>query len=360
MYRQIIKPLLFTLDAETAHDFIFRAAAEVQRVDAFVALTALLWGKIPGQLHQRIWDLDFPGPVGLAAGFDKNARLAVLLSHCGFGFLEIGSITARASAGNPRPRAFRLPADQALINRMGLNNDGADVIIRRLLKTTGCAVPVGINIAKTHDSSITGDAAVDDYHYSFNRALPAADFITVNISCPNTSDGKTFESSGPLHALLTRLYQAENRPAVPVLVKFSADIDTAELKDLAGICESFGVDGYVAVNTSARRLNLATGSDRVRSIGNGGLSGLPIRDQALHVLRELRDLTNGEKPLIGVGGIMSPADAIERIRAGAWLLQTYTGLVYNGPGFIKQLNKGIAADLEKRGMNSLAELRTSG
>ncbi|MFN2374578.1 MAG: dihydroorotate dehydrogenase (quinone), partial [Cyclonatronaceae bacterium] len=259
-----------------------------------------------------------------------------------------------------RPRAFRLPADQALINRMGLNNDGADVITRRLAQTTGCTVPVGINIAKTHDSSITGDAAVEDYHYSYDRAIPAADYITVNISCPNTSDGKTFESAGPLNALLSRLYDAQSRPDVPVMVKFSADIDDGELKELAGICESFGVDGYVAVNTSARRLNLTTGSDRLHRIGNGGLSGSPIRKQALRVLTELRDLTNGVKPLIGVGGIMSPADAIERIRAGAWLLQTYTGLVYNGPGFANQLNSGIAAELERRGMSSLAELRSSG
>lgn len=360
MYRQIIKPLLFKLDAETAHDLIFRFAEEVQQVDAFLALTRSLWGRIPEQLHQTIWGLGFPGPVGLAAGFDKNARLPVLLSRCGFGFLEIGSITARPSAGNPRPRAFRLPGDEALINRMGLNNDGADEITRRLQDTTGCPIPIGINIAKTHDHKITGDAATGDYLHSFRCALPTASYITVNISCPNTPDGKTFESAGPLQALLEKLYQAENPRNVPVLVKFSADIDSGELKELVGICESFGVDGYVAVNTSSRRLNLKTGNDRLSSIGNGGLSGAPIRSQALAVLRNLREYTGGKKPLIGTGGIMSPEDAVERIRAGAWLLQTYTGLVYQGPGFASRLNRGIADELEKRGMNSLAELRTSG
>jgi dihydroorotate dehydrogenase len=359
MYRQFLKPLLFSLDAETAHDVIFRVAEEAQRVDAFLAFTRSLWGNIPAQLHQRISGIDFPGPIGLAAGFDKNARLPVLLSRCGFGFLEIGSITARPSAGNERPRSFRLPTDQALINRMGLNNEGADAVIHRLGQTTGCTIPVGINIAKTHDSSITGDAAVDDYHYSFLKALSAADYITVNISCPNTSDGKTFESAGPLYDLLNKLYQVDNRRSVPVMVKFSADIDPGELKELVGICESFGIDGYVAVNTSARRLNLNTGSDRLNMIGNGGLSGAPIRKQALKVLRELRDLTNGEKPLIGVGGIMSADDAIERIRAGAWLLQTYTGLVYNGPGFINQLNKAISSELNKKGLTNLQELRSS-
>ncbi|MFU8859738.1 MAG: quinone-dependent dihydroorotate dehydrogenase [Cyclonatronaceae bacterium] len=360
MYRHLIKPLLFKLDAETAHDFIFRFAEEAQQVDAFLALTRSLWGHIPEQLHQTIWGLDFPGPVGLAAGFDKNARLPVLLSQCGFGFLEIGSITAKPSPGNPRPRAFRLPADEALINRMGLNNDGADVVTARLQHTTDCTVPVGINIAKTHDHTITGDAATGDYLHSFRRALPIAGYITVNISCPNTSDGKTFESAEPLQALLTKLYQAENPRNVPVLVKFSADIDSVELKELVGICESFGVDGYEAVNTSSSRLNLITGSDRLSRIGSGGLSGAPIRKQALSVLRNLREYTGGKKPLIGTGGIMTTEDAIERIRSGAWLLQSYTGLVYNGPGFVRRLNRGIADELEKRAMNTLAELRSAG
>jgi dihydroorotate dehydrogenase len=377
MYRQLLKPLLFRLDAETAHDVVFRMAEEVQQVGLFRNMAAAFLGRIPGNLHQNILGIAFPGPVGLAAGFDKNARLIGLLSRSGFGYLEVGSITARPAEGNPRPRSFRLPADEALINRMGLNNEGADKIVRRLAELgypafrnttypsvrtetdtgTGLRIPVGVNIAKTHDSSITGDAAIEDYARSYALALGVADYVTVNISCPNTADGRTFETPGALNKLLERLMKTGNPRKVPVLVKFSNDIGTAELKELTGICESAGIDGYVATNTATSRASLRTPASTLAAIGNGGLSGAPIRKNALRVLSGLSEFTSGRKPLIGVGGIMTGEDAIERIRAGAWLLQTYTGLVYNGPGFPRLLNRHIASELEKRGLDSLEQLR---
>jgi dihydroorotate dehydrogenase len=219
---------------------------------------------------------------------------------------------------------------------------------------------VGINIAKTHDSRITGDDAVQDYLYSYKKALTAASYITLNISCPNTSDGKTFESPGSLHALLDCISKVEYSRRVPVLVKFSADIETSALRELLTICESFDVDGYVAVNTSSSRSNLKTAPGTLQNIGTGGLSGKPLRSSALKITEEIRDFTRGAKPLIGAGGIMSVDDAIRRIRAGAWLIQTYTGLVYNGPVFISRLNKGISAELDRLGFDTPEALRKMG
>jgi dihydroorotate dehydrogenase len=356
IYRYLLKPVLFTLDAETAHNAVFRMASEVQKVDAFLNAGKFMFGNIPANLHQNIFGLTFHGPVGLAAGFDKNGHLTRILSRSGFGFLEIGSITAIPSGGNTKPRLFRLPEDGALINRMGLNNDGADMITERLAAADR-EIPVGINIAKSHDSRITGGSAVDDYLYSYKKALKAADYITINISCPNTSDGRTFESAEPLNQLLLAITSVEYERRIPVLVKFSADIETNQLRELLAISESFDIDGYVAVNTSSSRSRLKSSDRVVESCGMGGLSGLPIRARALRILSEIRDYTGGRKPLIGVGGIMSASDAVERMRAGAWLLQTYTGLIYNGPGFVRDLNHGISRELDHLGLDNTEALR---
>jgi dihydroorotate dehydrogenase len=247
-----------------------------------------------------------------------------------------GIITAKPSQGNRRPRAFRLPKDQSLINRMGLNNQGATEIIKRLKKVS-LSIPLGVNIAKTNDPTIHGEDAIQDYVFSFKLAEEVADYITVNISCPNTGEGKTFEDPAALEALLKAINPAKSN--IPVLVKFSSDTDESTLKVLIDLCEQNGISGYVATNTSNNRSGLQTSDQTLNQIGNGGLSGKAISDRSNQVIKWIR--SNTDKPIIGVGGITDPASALEKLDAGANLLQVYTGLVYEGPALIKNINKAI-------------------
>jgi dihydroorotate dehydrogenase len=296
-------------------------------------------------LEQNIFGLKFPNPIGLAAGFDKNATMAPVLSKMGFGYLEIGSITANPSTGNPKPRSFRLPADRSLINRLGLNNDGVQTISRRL-KNLDVSIPIGINIAKTHDPNITGEDAIQDYVTSFVILKEIADYITLNISCPNTTEGKTFEEPETLNALLEHLEIGKDSSLPPVLVKFSVDLEDNQLEELVSICEDHAIDGYVATNTSSKRNNLTTSASRIEKIGRGGLSGKAIAKKSTDMIRKIHALTKGEKVVIGVGGISSGEDAIEKLKAGADLLQIYTALVYEGPGVVKKINREIAQYLK--------------
>ena len=276
----------------------------------------------------------------------------------GFGFVEIGSVTANPSTGNPRPRSFRLPKDESLINRLGLNNDGAQTISRRAGKLS-LTIPLGINIAKTHNPEIVGEAALEDYKTSFELIKEIADYITINISCPNTEEGKTFEDPEALNTLLKKLRIRDDSSLPPVLVKFSVDLDDAMLKELVEVCESHSISGYVATNTSSERENLVTSPSRLSRIGKGGLSGQAIRAKSTSMIEKISDYTNREKPIIGVGGVNSTEHAIEKLKAGADLLQIYTGLVYEGPGLVKKINKGLADYLKKEGLDHIYQIRSS-
>jgi len=338
-YKSLIKPILFNLDTERAHDIAIGCASFVNRSTALQHLLRWIYEFNVSTLEKKFWGLTFPNPVGLAAGFDKNGIAIHAMQALGFGFVEVGSITAQPSTGNPKPRAFRLPEDQSLINRMGLNNEGAQTIIKRL-KSTSCSIPVGINIAKTNNPAITGRKALDDYAESYSLALSTADYITINISCPNTGEGKTFEDPEALSALLGHLDPAAH--STPTLVKFSVDTNQETLAKLVEICESHEIDGYVATNTSSLRQGLKTPAKKIRQIGSGGLSGKAISTKSTAVIAGLYEILRGSKPIIGVGGIHDIDSAKAKIDAGADLLQLYTALVFEGPGLPKKLKKALA------------------
>jgi len=345
-----IRPLLFCLDAERAHRLAITVGRGLQRLPA--PLLAPFFGHRDVRLEQLVWGLRFANPVGLAAGFDKNALLPRLFQTLGMGAVEVGSVSARPAPGNPRPRAFRLAADGALINRMGLNNDGAKLVARRLRRVRPhLRIPLGVNIAKTHDAGIVGDLAIHDFVDSFRRLAPFADYIAVNISCPNTREGKTFEEPAALDTLLAAIMAERDRihRSLPVLVKLSPPPPQGlpdVIDEMIEICESRGVAGYIASNTAPDRHHLHTDPQTVAAIGNGGLSGTPLQSRSTRLIRHVYRKTGGASPIIGVGGIACAADAYAKIRAGASLVQVYTGLVYEGPGLIRAINRGLVKQLE--------------
>lgn len=355
IYNSLAKPLLFRLDAERAHTTTHTFAQTASRSSVLKALANGIYNYQSPKLKQQIWGIDFRNPIGLAAGFDKNGQIPEIMEALGFGFVEVGSITANPNTGNPKPRAFRLPQDRALINRMGLNNDGAKTIIKRL-KNKELSIPLGINIAKTHDPSIMGDAAIDDYVHSFVEAKKIADYITVNISCPNTASGKTFEDPVALDELLSALKIRDDARVVPTTVKFSADLTRDQLMKLLEICENHRVHGYVACNTSSGREGLKTNEDRLEKVGKGGLSGRPIAQKSIRTIRWISEATKGQKPIIGVGGIDCFETAHHMLLAGADLLQIYTGLIYEGPGLIKLINQKLVEEIDRLDITSIHQL----
>jgi len=355
IYKSIARPLLLKMEAEHAHDTMLRAGKLVSRRALLKSLAESIYGYRSERLEQRIWGLNFRNPIGLAAGFDKNGEIAEAIEAVGFGFAEIGSITAKPSAGNPKPRAFRLVKDRSLINRMGLNNDGAQTVVKRLEKAK-VTMPLGVNIAKTNDPAVLGDRAIEDYLFSFREAEKVADYIAVNISCPNTGDGKTFEDPEALDELLSALKIKEDASTIPTLVKFSVDLDRYRLERLLDVCDRHRVNGYIATNTSTRREGLLSDPKRISEIGEGGLSGRAISIKSTRIIKWIHEMTNGRKPIIGVGGIDSFESALEKLQVGADLLQIYTGLVYEGPGLVKRINRSLNAFLEQEGIDSIHQI----
>lgn len=356
LYKSLLRRLLFKLDAEKAHAATYRFAETASRSSLLKLLAKTIYGYTSPKLSQQIWGLNFKNPVGLAAGFDKNGNIPEIMQAIGFGYIEIGSITANSSTGNPKPRSFRLPEDEALVNRMGLNNDGAKTIVKRL-QNKNISIPLGINIAKTHDPNIMGQKAIKDYMFSFSEAKKIADYITINISCPNTGDGKTFEDPSALKELLSALELRNDASIVPSLVKFSSDLPQEQLLELVEICEDHRVHGYVVSNTSSERTGLKTDQKLLRKIGKGGLSGPPLAARSIERIRWISNATKAQKPIIGVGGINSFETALSMIQAGADLLQVYTGLIYEGPGLVKKINHGLTTYLEKHDLDSIHQIR---
>lgn len=350
-----MKPLLFQLDAERAHNAIHKFAHTASRNYFLKALASSIYNYQSPRLNQQIWGLNFRNPIGLAAGFDKNGQIPEIMQAIGLGFVEVGSITANPNTGNPKPRAFRLPQDRALINRMGLNNDGAQTIVKRL-KNKKIDIPLGINIAKTHDSNIMGDAAIHDYLHSFIEAKKIADYITINISCPNTSKGKTFEDPQALDELLSALKIRDDARVIPTLIKFSSDLTKQKLLELLEICENHRIHGYVACNTSSSREGLKTSKKKLENIGQGGLSGRPIANKCIQIISWISEATKGQKPIIGVGGVDRFETAHKMLLAGADLLQIYTGLIYEGPGLVKSINRKIVKELKSLDIKSIHQL----
>ncbi len=344
MYTKFVRPLLFRLDPEKAHHFAAKLGEFACTVPGSGYLMRRRYSGAWPVLDRQLMGIRFPNPVGIAAGFDKNASWPRLIRALGFGFAEFGSITARKSAGNPSPRLFRLPEDRALINRMGLNNNGAETICRHISELRRQYVslfrdfPCGINIAKTHDPSITGDEAVRDYVASYGYARKVADYITLNISCPNTAEGITFEDKSALTDLLDGILSARSDDDPPLLIKFSPDTEFGQLDELTSVCEERNIHGYVLTNTSSRRDGLHISGITLTKIGPGGLSGSPLFEKSLNRVNHMRKALSGDKVLVGCGGIDSPDKAARMVQAGADLLQVYTGLIYEGPGLIPGIN----------------------
>lgn len=338
----LCRPLLRALPPETAHHL------------TLTALAAGLGGRTrtpdPAILAQRLWDRDFPNPIGIAAGFDKEARAPDALLGLGFGFVEVGTVTPHPQPGNPTPRVFRLEQDAALINRMGFNSGGLDGLVARLAARRFPAGVVGVNIGKNRDSA---DAAAD-YAACVRRSAALADYLVVNLSSPNTPGLRDLQARAALDALLRRLLAArrETGAAVPLLVKIAPDLSSEERADIAAVALATGIDGIVVANTTVAR----PPGLRSRLAGEaGGLSGRPLFARSTALLGEIYRLTEGRLPLIGVGGVASAADAYAKIRAGASLVQLYTALVFAGPALLGRIKVGLAELLRRDGFASIAE-----
>jgi len=357
----LVRSILFSLPPESAHNVATGAARLAQSVLPRVIDSAYSYAH--PRLHMSLFGKQFTNPVGLAAGFDKNAQLITFWRKLGFGFVEVGSVSARRSKGNRKPRAFRLPADQALINRMGLNNHGVARVAKRVQKHAGTkAFPIGVNIAKTNDPALTGEAGIEDFCITFRTIAPFADYIALNVSCPNTEDGKTFEDPNTLDDLL-RAVMREREELIrkpPVLVKLSPPLMDAFVLDslideLIMVSMAHGVNGFIASNTAPDREHLVSETSLVESIGRGGLSGLPIQSRSTQLVRYLYRKTKGQTPIIGVGGIASAEAAYSKIRAGASLVQLYTGLVYNGPGLVREIKQNLVRLLQEDGFSAISK-----
>jgi dihydroorotate dehydrogenase len=356
-----LRPLLFQLDAERAHKVSLRTAELVQSVAP--SLVEPQYGFEDERLKQRLWGTVFPNPVGLAAGVDKNARLVPFWEAVGFGFVEVGSVSAMAANGNPKPRAFRLPKDQALLNRMGLNNEGAASMAERLEEGRNDRTrPLGINLAKTHDPGVMGEAALEDFRESFRLLAPQASYVVLNVSCPNAEDGQTFEDPRALDELLATIFSEQRAPGleVPVLLKFSPPVSDrvifdTRIEDLVSVAQAHGVHGFIASNTTSDRTGLSTPQSELQEMGEGGVSGPPLADRATCLVRYLYRVTDGEVPIIGVGGVRDAETAYTKIRAGASLVQLYTALVYEGPGLIREIKAGLVERLREDEHVSIAD-----
>jgi dihydroorotate dehydrogenase len=361
MYR-LVRPLLFALPPHAAHALGLLALAPLEHAGPLRALVRTRTAPPDARLVTRAMGLDFPSPLGLAAGFDKNALRPRALAALGFGFLEIGTITAQAQGANPRPNLFRLVADRALVNRLGFPNKGAAAVAARLLAAGGPAaagVPVGVSIGKSRAVPLDPiEPAIDDYLTSFREARRVADFVVVNVSSPNTKDLRALQGPALSRALLSAL-AAENRALgpKPLLVKIAPDLSDEEIEALLEVVEQVGLDGVVAVNTTIRREGLASSPAEIEAAGAGGLSGPPLRPRALAVVRRIRARLGGRAAVIGAGGIERAEHAMDFIRAGADLVQVYTGFIYEGPGLPAAIARGLSERVAAAGARSIADLR---
>lgn len=340
----LVRPFLFQLDAETAHGLAIRAL-----VNGWVPSPS---GSDPEILRTVIWGRSFANPIGLAAGFDKNAEVPDAVLAMGFGFTEVGSVTPRPQAGNPKPRLFRLPEDRAVVNRMGFNNDGLAPVAERLRARAGRDGIVGVNLGKNKESP----SATDDYVAGIETLGPFADYLVVNVSSPNTPGLRALQGKAPLRDLLTAVRDAvgrlERSTKPPLLLKVAPDLTDEDKADIAEVALETAIDGLIATNTTIERPASLRGRARAET---GGLSGRPLLEPSTRVLADFHRLTGGKLPLVGVGGVATGADAYAKIRAGASLVQLYTGLVYGGPGLVGRIKRELADLLRRDGFETVAD-----
>jgi dihydroorotate dehydrogenase len=357
LYKTFAKPVLFQKDPEHAHHLTINNLKRASRVPGVLALLRSMYGVTrQPELTQRLWELEFHNPIGLAAGLDKNAQAVEGFSAMGFGFMEVGTVTPLAQPGNELPRLFRLPEDLALINRMGFNNVGADQMAVNLSKLKSKAVPVAVNIGKNKNTP--NEEAEEDYRICIRKLYDYADFFVVNISSPNTPGLRSLQFGDDLKRLLAAVRNEQEEqlrlrggPGVPVLVKIAPDMTHDELEMTVSTIADSGVSGIIATNTTLSREGLKHSNAKEA----GGLSGRPLTDRSTEVIKTVYRMTRGQLPIIGSGGVFSAEDAYAKIKAGASLVEVYTAIIYEGPGLVKQLNNGLLALLRKDGFSHISQ-----
>lgn len=358
LYRSILRPLLFRLPPEAAHELALKTLATTFGSRLFRGIAARHYSRRPfGELRRL--NLSFPNPVGVAAGFDKNGIAVDGLAALGFGFVEVGTVTNVPQQGNPRPRLFRMPLDRALINRQGFNNHGASALAERFARhRPNCLL--GINIGKSR--AVDLDDATDDYLASFELIYPYADYVVVNVSSPNTPGLRELQRADALETLVVALQKRNEElttnklgKPVPLLVKIAPDLSTHDMEAIVDVAGRAQLSGIIATNTTTSRAGLRTSNASVEDCGDGGLSGAPLRQRSTDIISSLYRLTKGKMTIIGVGGIFTAEDAWEKICAGASLVQVYTGFVYQGWRIARDINEELATILRREGMKSLDE-----
>ena len=339
MYK-IVRFILFFFNPEFIHNILFKLIKFTAMIPGVIWTWRLLFMVKDTRLEREVFGLKFENPVGLAAGFDKDAKLFDELGAFGFGFVEIGTVTPLPQQGNPKPRLFRLKQDHGLINRMGFNNSGIEAVTSKLRRNKTKLI-IGGNIGK--NKLTPNEDAVSDYEICFEKLFPYVDYFAVNVSSPNTPGLRDLQKKAPLTALLNRLQELNSAKdkRKPILLKIAPDLTNAQLDDIITIVADTKIDGVIATNTTIDRNGLKTDKNKLKAIGNGGLSGKPVKSRSTEVIKYLADTSNKAFPIIGVGGIHSPEDALEKLDAGATLVQLYTGFIYEGPALIKKINTAI-------------------
>ena len=339
MYK-IVRFILFFFNPEFIHNILFKLIKFTAMIPGVIWTWRLLFMVKDTRLEREVFGLKFENPVGLAAGFDKDAKLFDELGAFGFGFVEIGTVTPLPQQGNPKPRLFRLKQDHGLINRMGFNNSGIEAVTSKLRRNKTKLI-IGGNIGK--NKLTPNEDAVSDYEICFEKLFPYVDYFAVNVSSPNTPGLRDLQEKAPLTALLIRLQELNSAKdkRKPILLKIAPDLTNAQLDDIITIVADTKIDGVIATNTTIDRNGLKTDKNKLKAIGDGGLSGKPVKSRSTEVIKYLADTSNKAFPIIGVGGIHSPEDAFEKLDAGATLVQLYTGFIYEGPALIKRINKAI-------------------
>lgn len=340
MYKTIIRPILFCFDPEKVHYFTFSVIRNLSKLPGIKSVIKSLYMVEDKRLERQLFGLTFKNPVGLAAGFDKNAVLYNELANFGFGFIEIGTVTPKAQEGNPKKRLFRLKEDNGIINRMGFNNEGLQAAITQLKKNKGQLI-IGGNIGK--NTQTLPEDYTKDYLECFNALHPYVDYFVLNVSCPNVGSHAKLNDKDYLLELISSVQKANATfsKQKPILLKIAPDLNTVQLDEIIELIAETNLDGVIASNTSIDRTGLKTSEQRLSDIGNGGLSGKPIKEKSTKVIQYLAEKSNKAFPVIGVGGIHSAEDALEKLEAGADLVQVYTGFIYEGPSLIKRINKAL-------------------
>lgn len=352
VYKSLLKPFFFLFDPEKIHHFVVGSLRFLGQIPGMKSILRRLFVKEDVRLERNIFSIRFPNPIGLAAGFDKDAKLIPELACLGFGFIEVGTVTPKPQPGNPKPRMFRLKTDAGIINRMGFNNEGVEAMVRRL-KNRPANVIVGGNIGK--NKSTPNEQAIQDYDFCFRALFPYVDYFVVNVSSPNTPDLRSLQEKEPLMALLSHLQKLnaqlstgsagtnpdKNLQRKPLLLKIAPDLTNAQLDEIIEVTLETKLDGIIATNTTISRNGLKTDASVIQKIGAGGLSGKPLTARSTEVIRYLAEKSEGRYKIIGVGGIHSPEDALEKLNAGASLIQLYTGFIYEGPGLTKKISEAL-------------------